>query len=169
MMISTLTPLITDDIDKFSMLTWSTSRYRVLRDLPTFGLITNKSRSWGNIGNVACSVTPSAIYPLDSLRHPWKIPEQNSHVLVCHSPLLDHQTRELRGLSHGRTTFDTPCILQPEVQIALLPSLSPIRRPWHHMSNCIQLGRWKHGIAGVQHEIKRFGRTPNEIGPPLAS
>ena len=31
-----------------------------------------------------------------SLRYPWKIPEQNSHVLVCHSPLLDHQTRELR-------------------------------------------------------------------------
>ena len=39
---------------------------RVLRDLPTFGHIANKSRSLGNIsiGNVACSVTPSAIYPL---------------------------------------------------------------------------------------------------------
>ena len=33
---------------------------------------------------------------------------------------------ELRRALHGRTTFDTPCILQPEVQIALLPSLFPI-------------------------------------------
>ena len=64
MLFSTLMPLITDEIDKFSMLTWSTSRYRLLRDLPTFGLAANKSCSLGNIGNVACSVTPSAIYPL---------------------------------------------------------------------------------------------------------
>ena len=59
-------PLITDDINKLSFLTWSTSRYRVLHDLHTFGHIPRKSRSLGNIsiGNVACSVTPSAIYPL---------------------------------------------------------------------------------------------------------
>ena len=36
MRFSTLIPLITDDINKLSFLTWSTSRYRVLRDLPTF-------------------------------------------------------------------------------------------------------------------------------------
>ena len=37
---------------------------RVLRDLPTFGHIPNKSRSLGDIGKVACSVTPSATCPL---------------------------------------------------------------------------------------------------------
>ena len=44
MLFSTLMPLITDEIDKFSMLTWSTSRYRVLRDLPTFGLAANTGK-----------------------------------------------------------------------------------------------------------------------------
>ena len=38
----------------------STSRYRFLRDLHTFGGHPNKSRSLGKIGKVACSVTPSA-------------------------------------------------------------------------------------------------------------
>ena len=52
-------PLITDDINQMSFLTWSTSRYRVLRDLHTFGH-PNKSRSLGKIGKVACSMTPSA-------------------------------------------------------------------------------------------------------------
>ena len=84
---STFIPLITDDINQLSFLTWSTSMYRVLRDLPTFGHIPNKSRSLGDIGKVACSVTPSATCPLNvSLRYPWKIPQQNSHVLFCHSP-----------------------------------------------------------------------------------
>ena len=54
---------ITDDINQLSFLTWSTSRYRV-RDLPTFGHIPNKSRSLGDIGKVACSVTPSPTCPL---------------------------------------------------------------------------------------------------------
>ena len=89
----------------------STSRYRVLRDLHTFGH-PNKSRSLGKIGKVAYSVTPSAC-PLKCF--------------VAISPLWDtSKGKELRRLLQGRTTFDTPCILQAEVQIALLPSLFPI-------------------------------------------
>ena len=57
-------PWITDDINQLSFLTWSTSRYRVLRDLPTFGHIPNKSRSLGDIGKAAYSVTPLATCPL---------------------------------------------------------------------------------------------------------
>ena len=58
-------PWITDDdINQLSFLTWSTSRYRVLRDLPTFGHIPNKSRSLGDIGKAACSVTPLPTCPL---------------------------------------------------------------------------------------------------------
>ena len=64
MRFSTFIPLITDDINQLSFLTWSTSRYRVLRDLPTFGHIPNKSRSLGDIGKAACSVTPSPTCPL---------------------------------------------------------------------------------------------------------
>ena len=59
MRFSTFIHLITDDINQLSFLTWSTSRYRFLRDLHTFGH-PNKSRSLGNIGKVAFSVTPSA-------------------------------------------------------------------------------------------------------------
>ena len=80
-------PWITDDINQLSFLTWSTSRYRVLRDLPTFGHIPNKSRSLGDIGKAACSVTPLPTCPLKCFVAIFlKIPEQNSHVLLCHSP-----------------------------------------------------------------------------------
>ena len=54
MLFSTFIPLITDDMNKLSFLTW----------LPTFAHIANKSSSLENIGYVACSVTPSATYPL---------------------------------------------------------------------------------------------------------
>ena len=111
MMISTLVPLIIEDIDKVSWLTWSTSRYRVLRDLPTFGLIPNKSRSLGNIGNVACSVTPSATYPLKcfvatSLKHSRAkftgLKTKLSHLKCCQT--LRHQFETISSRA-DRTNF----------------------------------------------------------------
>ena len=101
----------TDDIDKFSLLTWSTSRYRVLCDLPTFGLTANKSCSPGNIANVACSVTPSAAYPLKcfvatSLKHSRAkftgLTTKSSHVKCCQRLKNEIETRSSRA---DRTIF----------------------------------------------------------------
>ena len=160
---STFIPLITDDINQLSFLTWSTSMYRVLRDLPTFDHIPNKSRSLGDIGKVACSVTPSATCPLNvSLRYPWKIPQQNSHVLFCHSPSRHLQRLGVassftRAYYFWHSLYSTTW--SPNRPVAQsLPHLDPFRCPWH------QFFRWTRGIAGMQHEIKRFGRSP-KIGP----
>ena len=102
----------TGDIDKFSLLTWSTSRYRVLCDLPTFGLTANKSCSLGNIANVAaCSVTPSATYPLKcfvatSLKHSRAkftgLKTRSSHVKCCQRLRNEIETRSSRA---DRTIF----------------------------------------------------------------
>ena len=89
------------------------------------------------------------------------IPEQNSHVLVCHSPLLDHQMLELHHLSHGRTTSDTACILQPELK-STSPCCQvspPFRCPWHHLSNCIWLGRWTVLLLVCNMRSKDLGRV----------
>ena len=116
MRFSTLIPLIADDINQTSFLTWSTSRYRFLRDLHTFGGHPNKSRSLGKIGKVACSV--------------------KSCVVFYRGVLL------LTLLVLYKLKSKSPCC----------PVSSPFRCPWHHFV------RWT--IAGMQHEIKRFGRSP---------
>ena len=87
MLFSTFIPLITDDMNKLSFLTW----------LPTFAHIADKSSSWKTLDMwlVRWLLLPPAHWNV-SLRYPWTIPEQNWHVLVCHSPLLDHQMWEPR-------------------------------------------------------------------------
>ena len=111
---STFISLITDDINQLSFLTWSTSRYRV-RDLPTFGHIPNKSRSLGDIGKVACSVTPLPTCPLKCF---VAISLKNSRAkLTCIVLIIPrHDTSkgwELRRALHGRTTYNlkskSPC------------------------------------------------------------
>ena len=75
MLFSTFIPLITDDMNKLSFLTW----------LPTFAHIANKSSSLENTWLVRWLLLPPTHWNV-SLRYPWKNPEQNWHVLVCHSP-----------------------------------------------------------------------------------
>ena len=151
MMISTLMPLITDDIDKFSMLTWSTSRYRVLRDLPTFGHIANKSRSLGNIsiGNVACSVTPSATYPLKcfiakSLKNSRaKLTCIGSSIPVARPPDAGVASSFTRTYYFWHSLYSTTWSRNRPVAQSLPP-----------------LCKMNRDIACMQHEITRFGRTP---------
>ena len=125
-----------DDIDKFSMLTWSTSRYRVLRDLPTFGHIANKSRSLGNIGNVACSVTPSAIYPLKCF---IAISLKNSRAkLTCIGLSFPVARPPDAGVasSFTRTYSICHCLYSttwsPNRPVAQSLRIRIFRCPWHH-------------------------------------
>ena len=133
MRFSTFIPLITDDINQFSFLTWSTSRYRVLRDLPTFGHIPNKSRSLGDIGKVACSVPPSATCPLKCF---VAISLKNSRAkLTCIALSFPVTTPPKVG---SCVVFCTGVLLLPLLVFYNLkskspccPVSSPFKCPWH--------------------------------------
>ena len=114
MLFSTFIPLITDDMNKLSFLTW----------LPTFAHIANKSSSLENIGYVACSVTPSATYPTEMFR--CDILERCGSRVIFNTGVL---VLTLLVLCNLKST--SPCC----------PVSPPFRCPWHRMSNCIQLGR----------------------------
>ena len=66
-------------------------------------------------------MTPSATDPLRCFvaiaLNKSRVVQSKTHVSVCHSPLLDHQTWELRRLSHWCATSDTSLVVRCQIGV----------------------------------------------------
>ena len=124
----------------------STSRYRFLRDLHTFGH-PNKSRSLGKIGKVACSWLLRPAHRNVSLLYPR-----------CETP---PKVKELRYIVFYRGVLLLTLLVLYKLKSKSLccPVSSPFRCPWHHFV------RWTVVLLDATWDQKIWAVSKHEIGP----